>query len=113
MKTPLETRGSRANDGRSARLGKKQPDGTHAHRIAHVPRIRPLPSHAHAGAVGPGYGAWGKRGITCGSAWRRGYRRVSSFPLTGRRAALIPTGESIRGDGGQWTVGGIAASPSR
>ena len=40
MKTPLETRGSRANDGRSARLGKKQPDGTHAHRIAHVPRIR-------------------------------------------------------------------------
>ena len=36
MKTPLETRGSRANDGRSARLGKKQPDGTHAHRIAHV-----------------------------------------------------------------------------
>ena len=37
MKTPLETRGSRANDGKSARLGKKQPDGTHAHRIAHVP----------------------------------------------------------------------------
>jgi len=41
MKTPLETRGSRANDGKSARLGKKQPDGTHAHRIAHVQRIRP------------------------------------------------------------------------
>jgi len=37
MKTPLETRGSRADDGKSARLGKKQPDGTHAHRIAHVP----------------------------------------------------------------------------
>src|ERR1700751_2543180 len=36
MKTPLETRGSRANDGRSARLGKKPPDGTHAHRIAHA-----------------------------------------------------------------------------
>jgi len=35
MKTPLDTRGSRANDGGSARLGKKQPDGTHAHRIAH------------------------------------------------------------------------------
>jgi hypothetical protein len=35
MKTPLKTRGSRANDGRSARLGKKQPDGTHAHRIAY------------------------------------------------------------------------------
>ena len=43
MKTPLETRGSRANDGKSARLGKKQPDGTHGHRIAHVPRIRPVP----------------------------------------------------------------------
>ena len=43
MKTPLETRGSRANDGKSARLGKKQPDGTHAHRIAHVPRIHPAP----------------------------------------------------------------------
>ena len=40
MKTPLETRGSRANDGKSARLGKKQPDGTHAHRIAH-PAMRP------------------------------------------------------------------------
>ncbi len=35
MKTPLDTRGSRANDGGSARLGEKQPDGTHAHRIAH------------------------------------------------------------------------------
>ena len=35
MKTPLDTRGSRANDGGSARLGKKQPDGTHVHRIAH------------------------------------------------------------------------------
>jgi hypothetical protein len=35
MKTPLDTRGSRANDGGSARLGKKQPDGTHAQRIAH------------------------------------------------------------------------------
>ena len=54
MKTPLETRGSRANDGRSARLGKKQPDGTHAHRIAYVPRIRPLPSHVYAAAVRPG-----------------------------------------------------------
>ena len=41
MKTPLDTRGSRANDGKSARLGKKQPDGTHAHRIAHLPRNRP------------------------------------------------------------------------
>src|ERR1700742_541731 len=43
MKTPLETRGSRANDGRSARLGKKQPDGTHAQRIAHGPHIRRAP----------------------------------------------------------------------
>jgi hypothetical protein len=41
MKTPLDTRGSRANDGRSARLGKKQPDGTHAHRIAHAGRGPP------------------------------------------------------------------------
>src|SRR5690348_17516687 len=40
------------------------------------------------------------------------FRSVSSFPLTGRRGTLIPTGESIRGDGGQWTVGGIAASRS-
>jgi hypothetical protein len=38
MKTPLDTRGGRANDGKSARLGKKQPDGTHAHRIAHPRR---------------------------------------------------------------------------
>jgi hypothetical protein len=38
MKTPLDTRGSRANDGGSARLGKKQPDSTHAHRIAHAQR---------------------------------------------------------------------------
>ena len=51
MKTPLETRGSRANDGKSARLGKKQPDGTHAHRIAHVPHIRPLPPHVHAAPI--------------------------------------------------------------
>ena len=52
MKTPLETRGSRANDGKSARLGKKQPDGTHAHRIAHVPGIRPAPSeHARLRAA--------------------------------------------------------------
>jgi DNA-binding MarR family transcriptional regulator len=41
MKTPLDTRGSRANDDRSARLGEKQPDGTHAHRIAHRLDNRP------------------------------------------------------------------------
>src|SRR5207342_1285325 len=99
MKTPLETRGSRANDGRSARLGKKQPDGTHAHRIAYVPRIRPLPSHVHTAAVRPRCGGWGKGDYQRGNSWRRGYRRVSSFPLTGRRGAPIPTGESIRGDG--------------
>jgi hypothetical protein len=47
MKTPLDMRGSRANDGRSARLGKKQPDGTHAHRIAHqLSRRRAGPSYA-------------------------------------------------------------------
>src|SRR5580658_8263504 len=54
MKTPLDTRGSRANDGRSARLGKKQPDGTHAHRIAHPPYARPgagyMVPHARPGA---------------------------------------------------------------
>src|SRR6202035_2197865 len=117
MKTPLETRGSRANDGRSARLGKKEPDGTPAHRIAHVPHIRPWPRRVHAAALrawGQGLEEIGAKGlITCGNAWRRGYRRVSSFPLTGRRGAPIPTGESIRGDGGQWTIGGITASPSR
>jgi hypothetical protein len=43
MKTPLDTRGSRANDGKSARLGKEQPDGTHAHRIAHVRGNRRAP----------------------------------------------------------------------
>ena len=56
MKTPLETRGSRANDGKSARLGKKQPDGTHAHRIAHVPHSRPLPAHVHAAPITLGRG---------------------------------------------------------
>jgi hypothetical protein len=52
MKTPLKTRGSRANDGRSARLGKKQPDGTHADRIAHLPGVRLRPLRAHP--AGPG-----------------------------------------------------------
>jgi hypothetical protein len=52
MKTPLDTRGSRANDGRSARLGKKQPDGTHGHRIAHLPR--PSDGWARAGGVPSG-----------------------------------------------------------
>src|SRR5512146_3318303 len=50
MKTPLETRGSHADDRWSARLGKKQPDGTHAHRIAHVPRLRRC---AHRPDAGP------------------------------------------------------------
>ena len=53
MKTPLETRGSRANDGKSARLGKKQPDGTHAHRIAHVPSGIEAVSGAGAGNPAP------------------------------------------------------------
>ena len=69
MKTPLQMRGSRANNGKSARLGKKQPDGTHAHRIAHVQRIRPPPPRVHtacsgAGAAsaigGPGNARWGR-----------------------------------------------------
>jgi hypothetical protein len=49
MKTPLDTRGSRANDGGSARLGKKQPGGTHAHRIAH-PETREAAAFAPPGA---------------------------------------------------------------
>ena len=70
MKTPLETRGSRANDGKSARLGKKQPDGTHAHRIAHVQRIRPPPPRVPAACSGPGAaGAIGGPGI---ARWGRG-----------------------------------------
>ena len=50
MKTPLDTRGSRANDGGSARLGKKQPDGTHAHRIAHSGHAGLRPGQGPGGA---------------------------------------------------------------
>ena len=54
MKTPLETRGSRANDGRSARLGKKQPDGTHGQRIAHLPCICPARQSGPPGELAGG-----------------------------------------------------------
>ena len=81
MKTPLETRGSRANDGRSARLGKKQPDGTHAHRIAHVPRIRPLASHVHTAAVRPGCGGWGKGGYHVRNGGAAGISACLVIPL--------------------------------
>ncbi len=48
MKTPLDTRGSRVNDGRLTRLAKKQPDGTHAQRIAHLTGARlPGPGLPH------------------------------------------------------------------
>ena len=120
MKTPLETRGSRANDGRSARLGKKQPDGTHAHRIAHVPRIRPLPPHVQAVAVG----ALARRPWAVGRAtsagWGKGPSRVRKcmgarisaclvIPLdrrAGRAYSYWGIQQTHSGDGGQWTVGG-------
>jgi len=57
MKTPLDTRGSRANDGKSARLGKKQPDGTHAHRIAHPAGARCTAARPGRAARLPGRGA--------------------------------------------------------
>ena len=122
MKTPLETRGSRANDGRSARLGKKQPDGTHAHRIAHVPRVRPacaIVARRAGGWAGAGCsrpaaarrGIGGRRRHRGGSSCARGYQRVSPFPLTGSRAAPIPT-EGSSGvtegngrSGGSWRAG--------
>ena len=67
MKTPLDTRGSRANDGRSARLGKKQPDGTHGHRIAHMPRLSD--GRTRSGRSAERTGAEGGRGGR-GAGWR-------------------------------------------
>jgi len=81
MKTPLETRGSRANDGRLARLGKKQPDGTHAHRIAYVPRIRRNPRDVHAAVVGPGCGGWGKGGYHVRKCMAAGISACLVIPL--------------------------------
>jgi hypothetical protein len=66
MKTPLDTRGSRANDSGSARLGKKQPDGTHAHRIAHSRRSA-APGAAVSGA-GRGWHAGPLRFMRPGAA---------------------------------------------
>ena len=54
MKTPLEKRGSRANDSRSARLGKTQPDGTHGQRIAHLPCICPARQSGPPGELAGG-----------------------------------------------------------
>jgi len=79
MKTPLETRGSRANDGRSARLGKKQPDGTHAHRIAHVPRIRRNLARAAHGVGWLGFGARGFSGV---GILRRAHGRIVAVLLS-------------------------------
>jgi hypothetical protein len=67
MKTPLDTRGGRTNDGRSARLGKKQPDGTHGHRIAH-------PRRSCGAAGGRGKADWpaaGQSGASLASHPRR------------------------------------------
>ena len=66
MKTPLDTRGSRANDGGSARLGKKQPDGTHAHRIAHSGHADFQPAELRSAPVtgpspGSGFHIWCRR----------------------------------------------------
>src|ERR1035438_9052588 len=110
MKTPLETRGSRANDGRSARLSKEQPDDTHTHRIAHPPRVRPPPAARRRTAVraagpavtsGPGRNSSpaahsGENPLSPAiNASAHGYQRVSAFPLTGGSAA--PTeGKTIR-----------------
>jgi hypothetical protein len=80
MKTPLETRGSRANDGKSARLGKKQPDGTHAHRIAHVRSSRPLPPPVRTAVLRPG------------RAGRGGGKPGPFGSLTGKHAGLFPVG---------------------
>jgi len=95
MKTPLETRGSRANDGRSARLGKKQPDGTHAHRIAHVPDIRRYLRAARAAALarpgarvravgGPGIGGWGKEAYHVRKCMAAGISACLVIPLDRR-----------------------------
>src|SRR6267143_723631 len=92
MKTPLETRGSRANDGRSARLGKKQPDGTHAHRIAHVPRIRPLPPYVHAASARPGRGRAGWYAARVGGqvgGWGKGAHYVRKCMAVGISACLV------------------------
>src|SRR4249919_1614262 len=112
MKTPLETRGSRANDGRSARLGKKQPDGTHAHRIAHVPRIRPLPSHVQTAVGWPGCGGWGKGGYHVRKCVAAGISACLVIPLDRSPGSAYSYRGIHSGDGGQWTVGGITGSPS-
>ena len=57
-----------------------------------------------------------KSRITGGNACARGYRHVSSIPLTSARTTPIPTVGNLAChfcDGGRWTVGGITASPSR
>src|SRR5260370_2024114 len=114
MKTPLDTRGSRANESRSARLGKKQPDGTHAHRIAHSPprggpRAGGPARGVHAAITGGS--RWcgisrSKAGITVTEACARGNQRVSSFALTGGRPASIPHYWGIGGGGVGGQTGG-------
>jgi len=109
MKTPLDTRGSRANDGGSARLGKKQPDGTHAHRIAHSGQAkfhwiwtgrRSGRSAAGARATGPHLPGQGPRRWASGRA-----RNGTDVPsgLLGRHRCSIgaaPTGWMGRREGG-------------
>jgi hypothetical protein len=91
MKTPLDTRGGRANDGKSARLGKKQPDGTHAHRIAH-PR-RSCGSCRLEKAVG--------RGGRGRSRWSRSVAVVAVGRGRSRSVAVVAVGRGGRGVRGQ------------
>ncbi len=71
MKTPLDTRGSRANDGGSARLGEKQPDGTHAHRIAHAQRkLRPARGVPGCLRRLVSWHAWRLRHVAARRTWR-------------------------------------------
>src|ERR1039457_5297397 len=102
MKTPLETRGSRANDGRAARVSKGEPEGTHTHRIEHPPPARSAPAGRRRTAVraagpavtsGPGRNSSpaahsGENPLSPAiNASAHGYQRVSAFPLTGGSAA--------------------------
>jgi hypothetical protein len=95
MKTPLDTRGSRANDGGSARLGKKQPDGTHAQRIAY--------SATHAAAAFAPRGCKAQ-GLSKLCAPRDG-ARVPLAPSAGLGVPNDPDGGPWRTDPRRWRTG--------
>jgi hypothetical protein len=100
MKTPLDTRGSRTNDGRSARLGKKQPDSTHGHRIAHMPR--PPDGRGAARMECQTRRGW--------SAERDRSGGRDAGPGTGRGAGGVPSGPERRAGRG---AGGVAGARGR